>query len=44
MAEPITMPFGLMIRIGTKNHVLDGGPRSPKGKGAILGMVSGGPL
>ena len=25
-AEPIEMPFGLWVRIGRRNHVLDGGP------------------
>ena len=25
-AEPIEMPFGLRIRVGSKNHVLAGGP------------------
>jgi len=35
MAEPIEMPFGLMIRVGPGNHVLDGGPDPPR-EGAIL--------
>jgi len=25
-AEPIWMPFGLWARMGSRNHVLDGGP------------------
>ena len=25
-AEPIEMPFGLWARMGSRNHVLDGGP------------------
>jgi len=32
VAEPIEMPFGLCSRVGTKDHVLDGGPC----EGAIL--------
>ena len=26
-AEPLEMPFGLLARIGRRNHVLDGGPQ-----------------
>jgi len=29
MAEPIEMLFGLRIRAGPGNHVLDGGPDAP---------------
>ena len=32
-AVPIEMPFGLGTRVGPGNHVLDGGSRSPHGKG-----------
>ena len=28
-AEPIEMPFGFRSRVGTGNHVLDGGPDPP---------------
>jgi len=31
--ESIEMPFGLRTRIGPGNHVLDGGPDPPMGKG-----------
>jgi len=40
-AEPIEMPFGLWIRMGLRNHVLEGS-RSPY-EGAILNE-RGGPL
>jgi len=33
MAELIEMLFGLRTRVGPENHVLDGGSRSPHGKG-----------
>jgi len=36
------MPFGVMIWVGPKNHVLDGGANSP-GQGVIL-EESGCPL
>jgi len=36
MAEPIEMPFALSNRVGTENHVLDGGPDTPWA-GAIFG-------
>ena len=36
MAEPIEIPFGLRIRVGPRNHVLDGVQITP-GEGAILG-------
>ena len=32
-AEPIRMPFGLWTRVGPENHVLDGGPDPPMGRG-----------
>ena len=32
-AEPIEMPFGMWARVGPDNHVLDGGPDSPRGRG-----------
>jgi len=35
MAEPIEMQFGLRIRVGPGNHVLDG--QIPHGKGNFLG-------
>jgi len=35
-AEPIEMPCGLMIRVGHKYHVLDGGP-DHQAEGAIFG-------
>jgi len=34
--EPIEMPFGLMIRVGPGNHVLDG-VQIPRGKGQFSG-------
>ena len=44
-AEPIEMPFGLMTRVGSRNHVLDGDQITPW-EAAVLresgGM--GGPL
>ena len=36
-AEPIEMPFGLRTRVGPGNHVLDGGPDPPHGKGQFWG-------
>ena len=35
-AEPMEMPFGFRSRVGTGNHVLDGGP-DPPWEWAILG-------
>ena len=35
-AEPIEMPFGLWVRMGLRNRMLDGGPDPPR-EGAILG-------
>jgi len=32
-AAPIEMPFGLRTRVGPGNHVLDGSPDSPMGRG-----------
>jgi len=32
-AEPIEMPFGLRTWVGPGNHVLDGGPDPPMGRG-----------
>ena len=37
-AEPIEMPFGIMIRVGPGYHVLDG-TRSPNGKGQFWGKT-----
>ena len=34
-AEPIEMPFGLVTRVGPRNHVLDGVQISPQ-EGALL--------
>ena len=42
-AEPIQMPFGLMTRVGSMYHVLDGDP-IPQGEWAILGGKPSGPL
>ena len=36
-AAPIELPFGLRTWVGTGNHVLDGGPEPPHGKGQIFG-------
>jgi len=36
-AAPIEMPFGLRTRVGPENHVLDGGPDSPMGRGNFEG-------
>jgi len=33
MAAPIEMPFGLRTRVGPGNHVLDGRPDPPMGRG-----------
>jgi len=37
MAGPIGMPFGLWVRVGPRNHVLDGGPYFPIGMGNFEG-------
>jgi len=36
-AAPIEMPFGLTTRVGPENHVLDGGPDPPMGRGNFEG-------
>ena len=36
-AEPINMPFGLRTWVGPRNHVLDGGPDLPIGRGTFKG-------
>jgi len=36
-AAPIELPFGLRTWMGPGKHVLDGGSRSPHGKGQIFG-------
>jgi len=36
MAEPTEMPFGVVTRVGLRNHVLDGA-QIPQEEGAILG-------
>jgi len=36
MAEPIKIPFGMVIGVGERNEVLDGGPVLPQ-EGAIFG-------
>jgi len=35
MAELIEMPFGLRTRVGPVNHVLDGVPDFPMGRGSF---------
>jgi len=35
MTEPVEMPFGLRTRVGPGNHVLDGGPDPPLGRGNL---------
>jgi len=35
MVEPIEMPFRFWTRIGSRNHVLDGGPDLPLGRGNL---------
>ena len=35
-AEPIEMPFGMWVRMGPSNHVLDRSVESPPGEGEIL--------
>jgi len=37
MAAPIELPFGLRTWVGPGNHVLDGGPDLPMGRGKFLG-------
>jgi len=36
-ARPIEMPFGLRTQMGPRNHVLDGGPDAPMGRGNFEG-------
>ena len=38
-AKSIEMPFGLVIRLGPRNHVLDRESRSSVGRGKCLGVV-----
>ena len=38
-AAPIELPFGLRTWVGPGNHVLDGGPDPPMGKGKFLGIM-----
>jgi len=33
MAALVEMPFGLRTWVGPRNHVLDGGPDAPMGRG-----------
>ena len=40
-AGPIEMPFGLRTRVGPWNHVLDGGPGPPTGRGNFEGEDPG---
>jgi len=37
MAAPIELPFGLRTWVGPGNHVLNGGPDPPMGRGKFLG-------
>ena len=37
MAEPIEMWFGLRTYVGPRNHVLDGSPDPPMGRGNFEG-------
>jgi len=37
-AEPIEMPFGLWAQVGPGNHVLDGVPNPPMGRGNFEGV------
>jgi len=37
MAKPIEMSFGLRTLLGPGNHVLDGGPDPPMGRGNFWG-------
>jgi len=37
MAAPIEIPFGLRTRVSPGNHVLDGGPDAPMGRGNFEG-------
>ena len=42
--ELIEMPFGMWTRVGTGNHVLEGGPHFQNAIGHLLGGGSGGLL
>jgi len=39
MAAPIELPFGLRTWVGPGNHVLDGGPDPPMGRGKFWGRM-----
>ena len=43
-AEPIEMTFEVLPRVGPENHVLDGGPDPPIGRGNFEGGERGVPL
>ena len=38
-AEPIDVPFGMRTWVDPRDHVLDGGFRSPHGKGQMWGAM-----
>jgi len=38
-APPIELPFGLRTWVGPGNHVLDGGPDLPMGRGKFFGEM-----
>jgi len=38
MAEPIVMLFGMLTRVGPRNHVFDGGPDPHMGRGNFEGV------
>ena len=40
MAEPIKMPFALWAQMGPRNHVLDGVPDLPMGRGNFWERVA----
>ena len=42
-AEPIEMPCGMWARVGSRNHVFEGGLDTP-GEGTILGWETGRPI
>jgi len=37
MTAPTEIPFGLRTQVGPRNHVLDGGPDPPIGRGNFEG-------
>ena len=39
-AEPIEMPFGLRTRVEPRNHVLAGGPDTPRGRDSFGGRAA----